>query len=178
MEKLEKIVSGGQTGADRGALQAALNTKTDHGGWCPKGRRSENGPIPDCFHLKETETSSYPSRTWKNVRDSDGTLILTQGVAERGSKLTIEFCKKQEKPWLHVRLEKWTASQKVRMIKSWIRRNSIHVCNVAGNRESKTPGIEKETEQLITQVILELRESLAAHSGSIQQRKPHEERRD
>ena len=155
--RLKKIISGGQTGSDRGGLRAAIQTMIEHGGSCPKGRKAEDGVIPSCFHLKETESDTYPPRTWRNVRDSKGTIIFTQGPAERGSKLTIEFCKKQGKPWLHVDLGKKSEAQASYMIERWIERNQIDVCNVAGNRESKSPGIEKAVTEILVRSIVELR---------------------
>jgi hypothetical protein len=72
-----KIVSGGQTGADRAALDWAIFHDLPHGGWCPKGRKAEDGVIPDQYQLTETSSASYPQRTQWNVRDSDGTVIFT-----------------------------------------------------------------------------------------------------
>src|SRR5438105_15558458 len=86
--KLHKIVSGGQTGVDRAALDVALELGMPCGGWCPRGRRAEDGPITDRYPLSETPWSGYPQRTGWNVRDADGTLILTMGQADRGTALT------------------------------------------------------------------------------------------
>jgi hypothetical protein len=98
------IVSGGQTGADRGGLDAAIALQIDHGGWCPAGRRAEDGPIPSLYGLRETLSSNYAVRTQLNVRDSDGTVVFTLGAACRGSALTIECARKLSRPVLHIDL--------------------------------------------------------------------------
>ncbi len=84
---LKKIISGGQTGADQAALDAAIKLGIPHGGWIPKGRSTENGKLPDKYKLKEMPTKSYPNRTEQNVIDSDGTLIITHGKLTGGSNL-------------------------------------------------------------------------------------------
>jgi len=86
---LQKIISGGQTGADRAALDFAIGFDIPHGGWIPKGRKTEDGVLPDKYKLKEMPTASYPKRTEKNVLDSDGTLILSHGKLTGGSALTV-----------------------------------------------------------------------------------------
>lgn len=153
--KLEKIISGGQTGADQGGVNAAIAIKMPWGGSIPKGRLSENGPIPAKYDkFVEHEKDTYPPRTWRNVRDSDGTAIFTVGPAERGSKLTIEFCKKQGRYWLHVDLSKKDKTQAAAMLSAWVARNKIAVLNVAGNRESKSPGIVKQVEAVLLHALL------------------------
>src|SRR5262245_54833883 len=92
-----KIISGGQSGVDRAALDVALELGIPCGGWCPKGRRAEDGPLPDRYPLDETQTSFYPERTRRNVRDSDGTLILADGAAKGGTALTIELAEQMQK---------------------------------------------------------------------------------
>ena len=94
----EKIISGGQTGADQGALDAALELEHPCGGWCPKGRKSEAGRIPDRYPVKEHSSPEYPVRTEANVLDSDGTLIFTHGEPTGGTKLTVELARKYAKP--------------------------------------------------------------------------------
>jgi hypothetical protein len=85
---IKKIISGGQTGADQAALDAAIKWDIPHGGWVPKGRRTESGPLSNRYQLKEMPTDSYPSRTEQNVIDSDGTLIITHGELTGGSEYT------------------------------------------------------------------------------------------
>src|SRR5947209_13063019 len=94
-----KIVSGGQTGVDRAALDVALELGLPCGGWCPRGRRAEDGPLPARYPLTETSWEGYPQRTRWNVRDSDGTLILTRGQPDRGTALTIKLAQRLGKPY-------------------------------------------------------------------------------
>src|ERR1700730_12095061 len=95
---IEKIISGGQTGVDRAALDVALTLGIACGGWCPRGRRAEDGQIPPEYPLPETPTDESPRRTEWNVRDSDGTLILTRGAPDRGTALTAKLANRQAKP--------------------------------------------------------------------------------
>src|SRR5437870_10377236 len=95
---LTKIISGGQTGVDRAALDVALELGLPCGGWCPRGRRAEDGPIPERYPLQEMKSPAYPPRTARNVRDSDGTVILTRGQPDRGTALTIELAERYRKP--------------------------------------------------------------------------------
>jgi hypothetical protein len=135
---IRRIVSGGQTGVDRAALDVALELGYPCGGWCPAGRRAEDGVIPERYPLKETPWWGYPQRTEWNVRDSDGTLILTAGSSDRGSTLTKELAEKRGKPCLVVDLTREADAGKVR---EWIREHGIAVLNVAGPRESSAQGI-------------------------------------
>ena len=104
---LQKIISGGQTGADRAALDFAIEFNIPHGGWIPKGRKTEDGVLPEKYQLQEMPTASYPKRTEKNILDSDGTLILSYGKLTGGSALTRKLTKKHSKPWVHVDLDRW-----------------------------------------------------------------------
>ena len=101
---IKRIISGGQTGADRAALDFAIKMDLPHGGWVPKGRMAEDGPLPEKYQLQEMPTQNYPKRTEQNVIDSDGTLIITHGKLTGGSRLTKEFAENQKKPCLHVDL--------------------------------------------------------------------------
>jgi hypothetical protein len=138
---LEKIISGGQTGADRAALDAALELGIPCGGWCPKGRRAEDGRIPDRYPLEEASSSEYPVRTRMNVEDSDGTLIFTRGSPRGGTLLTLKLARQAGKPHTLVdpsREENFSA------VVAWIRQNQIRTLNVAGPREGEVPGIYKQ----------------------------------
>jgi predicted Rossmann fold nucleotide-binding protein DprA/Smf involved in DNA uptake len=133
-----KIVSGGQTGVDRAALDVALRLGIPCGGWCPRGRRAEDGPIPSRYPLAETPTARYPQRTAWNVRDSDGTLVLHAGRPQGGTALTLELLARQRKPMLQVDLD---AGPDPRELTRWMAAGAIRVLNVAGPRESESPGI-------------------------------------
>jgi len=139
---LQRIHSGGQTGADIAALEVALDHDFPHGGWCPKGRRSLAGPIPDCFQLVETPSDDYLQRTEWNVRDTDGTVVFTLAEEATGGSLkTIEYARKHKKPWLHLsQAEPGLESFSARLL-AFIDEHSIETLNVAGSRESKEPGI-------------------------------------
>jgi len=141
MTRILKIISGGQTGVDRAALDAALELGIPCGGWCPEGRRAEDGPIDLRYPLRETTSRDYRVRTEKNVKEADGTLILTRGLAGGGTALTIHFAQKHHKPHLVVDLSAETGPEKVR---DWIDNNRIRVLNVAGPRETEHPGIHSQ----------------------------------
>ena len=134
---LKKIVSGGQTGADRAALDVAIAHGIPHGGWVPAGRIAEDGVIPDNYHLMELASKEYDARTKMNVIDSDGTLVISHGLLTGGSALTYEFARQQGKPCLHLHLNEMSTTQAVKGTKKWLRDNSVHVLNVAGPRASK-----------------------------------------
>jgi hypothetical protein len=106
---ITKIVSGGQTGANQAALDVAIEEGIPHGGWIPKGRKTEADPLPEKYQLKEMDTYSYPERTEKNVIDSDGTLIISHGELTGGSGYTRKRAKEDGKPWLHISLNKVNA---------------------------------------------------------------------
>lgn len=134
-----KIISGGQSGLDRAALDAAMHLGISHGGWCPRGRMAEDGPIHSKYKLSETESANYAERTRLNVQDSDATLIcLWKNAAGLGTNLTKNLCEKYKKPCLCIQLDDENAGIK---LLRWVKRNSIDVLNVAGNRESQTVGI-------------------------------------
>lgn len=146
----ERIVSGGQTGVDRAALDVALELGIPCGGWCPKGRQAEDGVIPERYPLQETATSSYPVRTEMNVRDSDGTLILTWGPVTGGTARTLKFAQKFKKPYLVVDLSKGGDPASV---KEWWQNNKIKILNVAGPRESKSLGIHDTAVRFLREVF-------------------------
>ncbi|MGO8990315.1 MAG: putative molybdenum carrier protein [bacterium] len=148
--RIEKIVSGGQTGVDRAALDVALELGIPCGGWCPKGRRAEDGPIDIRYPLKETHSTNYRIRTEKNVRDSDGTLIFTWGKPKGGTALTIRFAQKYKRPYLMVDLSERGDPETVR---KWVEANQIKVLNIAGLRESESPGIYERTVDFLKEVF-------------------------
>jgi Circularly permutated YpsA SLOG family len=132
-----RIISGGQSGADIAALDWAIAHYADHGGWCPKGRRSEDAPIAPHYLLSETPLSNYLQRTEWNVRDSDATVIFTLTDAlDGGSKRTAQFADKLGRPWLHFR-----PSVHPKFLRQFLVRHRVTTLNVAGKRESSAPGI-------------------------------------
>ena len=138
-----KIVSGGQTGADRAALDWAIARGLAHGGWCPKGRRAEDGVIGSRYRLSETPSDRYVQRTEWNVRDSDGTVILSLAeTLSGGSQKTAEFATNQGKPWLHLSgiADGERAGARLRR---FVEAHGIRVLNVAGPRASTEPAIAR-----------------------------------
>jgi len=137
---IERIVSGGQTGADRAALDVAIAHHIPHGGWCPLGRRAEDGTIDPRYRLKETPTAEYAERTERNVVDSDGTAIFSTGPElGGGTKRTAEFAEAHGKPWIV--LHRNRAADPVGRLLEFVRHHGIATLNVAGPRASEEPAI-------------------------------------
>lgn len=145
-----EIVSGGQTGVDRAALDVALFLGWKHGGWCPRHRLAEDGRIAPKYQLRETESTDYAVRTERNVELGDGTLILHAGTISGGTRLTIGLAKRKRRPCLVCNLSSPPA---VAEICDWIDSESIRVLNVAGPRESSAPGIGAEAHQFLLNVF-------------------------
>ncbi len=143
-------MSGGQTGVDRAALDAALDRALPCGGWCPRGRRAEDGVIPDRYPLQETPSSDYSERTEWNVRDSDATLVLTWGPPTGGTAYTIERAVDLGRPLLVVDLSAAAGPDPVR---AWLRGEDVRVLDVAGPRESGCPGIHAQARRFLEQVF-------------------------
>jgi hypothetical protein len=154
MLRLERIVSGGQTGADQAALDVAIELGIPHGGWVPKGRKTERGPLPAKYRLKEMPTDSYPKRTEQNVIDSQGTLIISHGELKEGSEYTKRMAVKHGKPWIHIDANKHSIEAAVEMIRTWINGNDIELLNVAGPPASKDPKIYTATKRILKAVML------------------------
>ena len=140
---ITRIVAGGQTGADRGGLAAAIHCHLRHGGFCPRGRIAEDGTIPAKYALTEMTSKNYLVRTEANVVDSDATLIFSCGDLEGGSLKTADFARKHHKPWFHIDLAMQDRQQTVNAVVEWLATKCPAECvlNVAGSRESKSPGI-------------------------------------
>jgi len=146
---IEKIISGGQTGVDRGALDFALENSITCAGWCPKGRLSEDGVIPDKYPLWETKQKEYPHRTEKNILNSDGTfIIIKNNAADRGTELTGKICRKNKKPYLKADSGDDWDTIKIQF-KDWLKAHKIKTLNIAGNRESFSPGIQAKTKNFL-----------------------------
>jgi hypothetical protein len=145
-----QVVSGGQTGVDRAALDVALELGLPCGGWCPKGRRAEDGALDPRYPLIETPLEDYWQRTEWNVRDSDGTLVLTRGTPTEGTAFTVEIAKKLGKPCLVLDL---TEAPKESAVTAWAAEHNVRALNVAGPRESKCPGIYSQAAQFLKTVF-------------------------
>lgn len=145
-----KIVSGGQTGVDRAALDVALAIGLPCGGWVPRGRRAEDGPLDGLYPVQETKSSAYEPRTAANVQDSDGTLILTRGEPTGGTKLALDTAGAAGKPYHIVDLKR-THSPLAAL--RWLEAKRPRVLNVAGPRESEAPGIYEEAKTFLTHLL-------------------------
>lgn len=172
---IAKIVSGGQTGADRGALEAALEHGLDYGGWLPKGRKCEDGPLDAKFdRMTEMKSADYLKRTERNVVDSDATVVFCHGEPSGGTKRTVGFCEKHSKPYWVFDLDRRDPDAPPAVdlddeleYLCWRCRKDSIVLNVAGPRESKCPGIQAEVKSLLLRFL-----RLEAMSGK--DRKPTE----
>lgn len=137
-----RIVSGGQTGVDRAALDVAIASGIEHGGWCPAGRLAEDGVVPLQYDLQETDSKEYPLRTELNVADSDATLILYEGKLKGGTLLTQKICKRMHKPFLALAIDRKPHDHnQVDQVRHWLFMQRPPILNVAGPRESTCPGI-------------------------------------
>ena len=183
--KISKIVSGGQTGVDRAALDVALALEIPHGGWCPRGRRAEDGVISNVYQLTETPSANYVVRTEKNVLGSDGTLILFRRRMSRGTALTASFTRRHSKPCLSIDLaamqsadvELWDdasvddeeagdsaftsptsdwLAHRAAEIHQWMVRENVRIVNVAGPRESTNAGIAQDAYRLLFQTLIDV----------------------
>jgi len=144
---LRKIISGGQTGADRAGLDFAIEVGLEHGGYVPKGRKAEDGRIDDRYRLVELPSRSYPARTKRNVAESDGTVIFSLEIELiGGSELTLSHAIQTGKPALRISSDETQGGkeaffEQVWRLRHFIERNRIEVLNVAGSRESEEPGV-------------------------------------
>lgn len=147
---LVRIVSGGQTGVDRAALDVAIARGMPHGGWCPRGRRVEDGAIPERYALREHDSPVYAARTERNVVDSDATLVLAIGTPRNGTALTVRLAARHGRPCLVVDLAAPAAPSTVA---TWLASNDARVLNVAGPRESTHPGIHDRAAAYLERVL-------------------------
>lgn len=155
---MKKIISGGQTGADIAAIDAAIACCFPYGGTIPKGRKCESGTIPEAYDLfSEAVNDNYNLRTAKNVRDSDITLIFTYGMLSGGSKFTRDCCDKAKKKYLHINLSVADKEEAIDSISRFIRYYKAEVVNVAGSRASKSASIYSVVRHIIEHVIADLR---------------------
>ena len=134
-----KIISGGQTGVDRAALDVALKNGIECGGWCPAGRLDEFGRIPDRYPVWELEHGGFTERTLQNVKDADGTVIIYPGKLSGGTEQTVRFCLEQQRPHQLLDASKIPTEEAARLIADFVRNHKIDTLNVAGPRESEWP---------------------------------------
>lgn len=153
-----KIVSGGQSGVDRAALDFALENNIPCGGWCPKGRLAEDGRINPRYPLRETNSAEYRLRTQANVADSDGTLILYINELGNGTILTQQMADRLKKPCLLLRLRGGDYKEQIVELKTWMETNNIATLNIAGPRESSNPGIYSKALGFLRKVFSGLQE--------------------
>lgn len=146
---IEKIVSGGQTGVDRAALDAAISLGIPHGGWLPRGRKTEDGPLPAFYQLKEMASAAYKDRSLQNVMDSDGTLIIARGPLTGGSVATLKAAEANKKPCLYVNLNDTPAFLASSKVVEWLVDLNIKILNVAGPRASKDPAIYTDAKKIV-----------------------------
>ncbi|HRR56532.1 MAG TPA: putative molybdenum carrier protein [Acidobacteriota bacterium] len=159
-----RVISGGQTGVDRAALDAAAAAGLRVGGWCPAGRLAEDGVIPSTYPLRETPTADYAQRTEWNVRDADATLICCAGPPGGGTAFTWRFAVECGKPVFLVELQEPPPPTSVLV---WLRDMKIAVLNVAGPRESQAAGIYQTARFFLGEVFREWSASLGSEKESL-----------
>ena len=146
-----RIVSGGQTGVDRAALDAAAAAGLERGGWVPLGRRAEDGPIADAYPMRQADSAEYDVRTRLNVADSDATLILARGPLSGGTRLTVEIARALARPHRVVEVGRAGGVEETR---DWLIAEGVRVLNVAGPRESTAPGIHAQALQFLGDLLI------------------------
>ena len=135
--KALNIISGGQTGVDRAALDVALKHGIDCGGWCPAGRLDESGRIPDRYPVQELQAGGFTERTLQNVKDSDGTVVIYCGQIGGGTKQTVRLCVELKRPYELFDASKVPAEDAANLITDFVRAKRIGILNVAGPRQSE-----------------------------------------
>jgi hypothetical protein len=144
-----KIISGGQTGADRGALDAALAAGVECGGWCPDGRLAEDGRIRDVYPLHDLPGGDYAARTARNVQDSDGTLVITFGAPAGGTRATMDCCAEYRKPHLVIDASSCSTSDAAALAREFVTQHRIGTLNVAGPRASEAADAYEFTRRVV-----------------------------
>jgi putative molybdenum carrier protein len=150
---LSKIVSGGQTGVDRGALDAALEHRFPCGGWCPPGRLAEDGAIPLAYPVTEMEHGGYEQRTRRNVLESDGTVVIYFGCLEGGTEYTAQQCKLLGKPYILIDADETPQTRAADLIANFVTAYSVGTLNVAGPRQSKAPAAHAYAYKVISLLL-------------------------
>jgi hypothetical protein len=155
-----RIISGGQTGVDRGALDAALDVHFPCGGWCPAERIAEDGAVPARYPLTPLPNGGYRERTLQNVLDSDGTVVIFTPVLSGGTRLTLDFCREHAKPHVVIDASLQTEAAAAVQVVNFIREHGIRVLNVAGLRASEWP----QAHEFAYQTMLEVLQNRAVES--------------
>ena len=137
--KALKIISGGQTGVDRAALEVALRHGTECGGWCPAGRLDEFGKIPDHYPVQELQYGSFAERTLQNVKDSDATVVIYLAELRGGTEQSVRFCVELERPYQSIDASTIATEDAAKLIMDFVRKNKIDILNIAGPRQSEWP---------------------------------------
>ncbi|MEM7278211.1 MAG: putative molybdenum carrier protein [Pseudomonadota bacterium] len=151
-----RIISGGQTGSDRGALMAALDRGVPCGGWCPADRKAEDGLIPSIYPVRELANADYPERTLRNVLDSDATCIIRFTTVDAGSKLAAAACRREKKPYLYLDAHDTDTDEAGVQLLAFIRENDITVLNVSGPRASAHPAAASWTRTVVRQCLSDI----------------------
>ena len=146
---IKKIISGGQVGADQGALDVAIKYGIPHGGWIQKGCKTQSGILPSKYHLKEMSTASFKDRIEQNVIDSHGSVIITHGALTGGSDYCLKMAQKHGRPYLHIDLNTLSEFTAASRLNAWIKENDIEILNVNGSRASEDSSIYKDTMDII-----------------------------
>lgn len=147
---MTRVISGGQTGCDRAGLDAALALGIEIGGWCPRGRRANDGQIPDIYPLIEMNSAAYPPRTRMNVLRADATLLFRWGSLTPGSSQTAWCAISEDKKLIEVELED-LVELSYEYVRQRMRR--VNVLNVAGPSEESRPGIYNQALDFVTKVL-------------------------
>lgn len=153
---LKAIVSGGQTGVDQGALDAALQTGFPCGGWCPEDRKCETGTIHFSYPVHPIEEGGYRARTLRNLANADGTLIIYDGELEGGTLLTSSLCQSMRKPHLLINASELSTAHAAKLSAQFIRKSHIQILNVAGPRLSKWPQAHPYTKAVIFELLRQI----------------------
>ncbi|UBM61426.1 putative molybdenum carrier protein [Candidatus Sulfidibacterium hydrothermale] len=158
--KSRRIISGGQTGVDRAALDFAIEHGITCSGWCPKGRRAEDGTIPEHYPLKETESRYYSERTKRNVQESDGLLVFLLDKPDTGTFEAIDYAEKYDKPVYVVHLTMNIEDQQTGLL-NMLEENHIEAVNIVGPRESNSPGIYQKTKDFLDHLLFRLKNPIS-----------------
>jgi len=162
--KALKIVSGGQTGVDRAALDVALKHGMECGGWCPAGRLDEFGRIPDRYPVQELEAGGFTERTLQNVKDSDGTVVIYPDKLAGGTEQTVRFCIELKRPHQLIDGSTISTGDAAKLIADFVRKNKVGILNVAGPRQSEWPEGYDRTFRVLDRSLTRLRRKSTSRS--------------